>query len=140
MAWLRSRRLHYFVGGIAILFVLLVALRALFYFGFSPVTPGAEQPWDVVLETLGIGMRFDLRLAILLMLPAMLLAWLPGWNSARSSLLRWVARLYLVLALGLVILLYILDFGHYAYLGVRLNASALKFVADAAISQQMVWE
>lgn len=140
MAWLRSRRLHYFVGGIAILFVLLVALRALFYFGFSPVTPGDEQPWDVVLETLGIGVRFDLRLAILLMLPAMLLAWLPGWNSVRSSLLRWVARLYLVLALGIVILLYILDFGHYAYLGVRLNASALKFVADAAISQQMVWE
>ncbi|MFT6464171.1 MAG: hypothetical protein ACJARL_000958 [Halopseudomonas sp.] len=140
MAWLRSRRLHYFVGGVAILFVLLVALRAVFYLGFSSVAPGELQSRGVILETLGLGLRFDLRLAILLMLPAMLLAWLPVWNSVRSSLLRWVARVYLVLALAILLLMYIFDFGHYAYLGVRLNASALKFIADAGISQQMVWE
>ena len=140
MAWLKSRRLHYFLGGVAILFVVLVALRAIFYFAFSAVTPSADQPWDVILETLSIGVRFDLRLAILLMLPAMLLAWLPVWNSLRSTMLRWLARIYLVLALGIVLLMYIIDFGHYAYLGVRLNASALKFIADAGISQQMVWE
>lgn len=140
MGWLKSRRLHYFVGGVAILFLLQVFLRAVFYFSFSAVAPGVEQPWDVVLETLGIGLRFDLRLAVLLMLPAMLLAWLPVWNSVRSGLLRWLGRFYLVLALGIMLLMYIFDFGHYAYLGVRLNASALKFIADAAISQQMVWE
>lgn len=140
MAWLRSRRLHYFLGGVAILFVLLAALRALFFFGFSSVSPGTEQPWDRVLETLGIGLRFDLRLAILLMLPVMFLAWLPRWNSVRSRPLRWLARLYLLLALAVVLFMYIMDFGHYAYLGVRLNASALKFLKDAGISQQMLWE
>jgi hypothetical protein len=140
MSWLRSRRLHYFLGGVAVLFSLLVALRAVFLFGFSSVSPGAEQSWAVVLETLGIGVRFDLRLAILLMLPAMLLAWLPVWNSVRSGLLRWASRAYLLLALAVVLFMYIIDFGHYAYLGVRLNASALKFIEDAGISQQMVWE
>lgn len=140
MAWLLSRRLHYFVGGVAILLCLLLILRAIFLFGFSAVDPGVEQTWAVVLETLSIGARFDLRLAILLMLPVMLLAWLPRWNSLRSALLRWIGRVYLVLALAIVLLMYIFDFGHYAYLGVRLNASALKFIEDAAISQQMVWE
>lgn len=140
MGWLRSRRLHYFLGSVAILFVLLVALRAVFLFGFSSVTPGLDQPWGLVLETLGIGVRFDLRLAILLMLPAMLLAWLPVWNSVRSRPLRWLSRGYLLTALAVVLFMYIIDFGHYAYLGVRLNASALKFIDDAGISQQMVWE
>ncbi|UAW97634.1 sulfatase-like hydrolase/transferase [Halopseudomonas nanhaiensis] len=140
MGWLRSRRLHYFLGGVAIIFMLLLLLRAVFLFGFSAVTPGVEQSWSLVLETLGIGVRFDLRLAILLMLPVMLLAWLPVWNSLRSSLLRWIGRIYLIVALAVVLLLYIIDFGHYAYLGVRLNASALKFLADAQISQQMLWE
>lgn len=140
MGWLRSRRLHYFLGGVAVVFVLLLALRAVFLFGFSAVSPGAEYPWHRLLETLSVGVRFDLRLAILLMLPVMLLAWLPVWNSVRSSVLRWVGRIYLIVALAIVLLMYIIDFGHYAYLGVRLNASALKFVADAQISQQMLWE
>lgn len=140
MGWLRSRRLHYFLGGVVVLFLLLVALRAVFLFGFSSVTPGVDQPWGLVLETLGIGVRFDLRLAILLMLPAMLLAWLPRWNSLRSQTLRWGSRVYLLVALAIVLFMYIIDFGHYAYLGVRLNASALKFIEDAGISQQMVWE
>jgi hypothetical protein len=140
MGWLRSRRLHYFLGGVAILWSLLLALRGVFLFGFSSVSPGAGQSWAVVLETLGIGVRFDLRLAILLLLPAMLLAWLPIWNSMRVSSLRWVSRVYLLIALAVVLFMYIIDFGHYAYLGVRLNASALKFIEDAGISQQMVWE
>lgn len=140
MAWLSSRRLHYFVGGIAILFVLFSLLRAVFLFGFSAVTPGDNQPWGLVLDTLAIGLRFDLRLAVLLMLPVVLLAWLPRFNSLRLRPLRWLGRVYLGCALALVFVLYIIDFGHYAYLGVRLNASALKFMADAQISQQMLWE
>lgn len=140
MAWLSSRRLHYFVGGIAILFVLFTLLRAVFLFGFSAVIPGEDQPWALVLETLAVGLRFDLRLAVVMMLPVMLLAWLPRFNSLNLRPLRWLGRAYLGCALALVLILYIIDFGHYAYLGVRLNASALKFMADAQISQQMLWE
>lgn len=140
MGWWHSRRLHYFLGGTAIVFGLLAALRAVFLFGFSSVTAGESHSWALVLETLGIGLRFDLRLAVLLMLPVMLLAWLPRWNSLRSRGLRWVGRGFLLLALAVLLLMYFIDFGHYAYLGVRLNASALKFLGDAQISQQMLWE
>src|SRR5690606_13794356 len=62
------------------------------------------------------------------------------WNSVRSGLLRGVSGIWFLLALAVVLLMYFIDFGHYAYLGVRLNASALKFLGDVQISQQMLWE
>ncbi len=140
MGWVRSRRLHYWFGAVGILFIALAALRGIFFVGFSGLEPSALGTVDAVPETLGIGLRFDLRLAILLMLPIALLAWLPGWNLTRSRVLRWVARLYLALALGAVLLVYIIDFGHYAYLGVRINATVLRFLEDAQISTDMVWQ
>jgi len=140
MGWLHSRRLHYWFGAVGILFIALAALRGIFFVGFSGLAPSTLGTVDAVPETLGIGLRFDLRLAILLMLPIALLAWLPVWNLTRSRVLRWVARLYLALALGAVLLVYIIDFGHYAYLGVRINATVLRFLEDAQISTDMVWQ
>lgn len=140
MGWLHSRRLHYWFGAVAILFVALAVLRGLFFIGFSGFTASALGDVEAVPETLGIGLRFDLRLAILLMLPVALLAWLPVWNLTRSRAIRWLARLYLALALGAVLLVYIIDFGHYAYLGVRINATVLRFLEDAQISTDMVWQ
>lgn len=140
MGWLQSRRLHYWLGAIAVLFVLLAALRGLFFVGFSGFDGNALSEVAAVPQTLGIGLRFDLRLAILLMLPVALLAWLPVYNLTRSRPLRWLARLYLALAVGAVVLVYIFDFGHYAYLGVRINATVLRFLGDAQISTDMVWQ
>ena len=140
MGWLHSRRLHYWFGAVAILFVALAVLRGIFFVGFSGFETSALSEIEAVSETLGIGLRFDLRLAILLMLPIALLAWLPVWNLTRSLAVRWLARLYLALALGAVLLVYIIDFGHYAYLGVRINATVLRFLEDAQISTDMVWQ
>ncbi len=140
MGWLHSRRLHYWFGAVTILFLVLAALRGLFFVGFSGFEASALGEVEAVSQTLGIGLRFDLRLAILLMLPVALLAWLPVWNLITSRVLRWLARLYLALALGAVLLVYIIDFGHYAYLGVRINATVLRFLEDAQISTDMVWQ
>ncbi len=140
MGWLKSRRLHYWFGAVAILFALLAALRVLFFFGFSGFESSAMREIDAVPQTFGIGLRFDLRLALLMMMPVALLAWIPAWNLTRSRLVRWLARGYLAVALGAVVLIYIIDFGHYAYLGVRINATVLRFVEDAQISSDMVWQ
>lgn len=136
MSALQSRRLRYGVGAIGLVFVLLAALRLVFVLGFSGLPLNTPQ----LLETLGIGLRFDLRLAVLLLLPLAVLAWLPRWNLITLPALRWLARGYLVMALAAVGLVYIIDFGHYAYLGVRINATVLRYLQDAQISQQMVWE
>ncbi|MNB90322.1 Lipoteichoic acid synthase 2 [compost metagenome] len=140
MGWLQSRRLHYWLGATAILFALFTLLRVVFFFGYSGFDANALINDEVVRETLGIGFRFDLRLAILVMLPLALLAWIPRWNLITSRLLRWIARLYIVAALGALLLIYIIDFGHYAYLGMRINATVLRFIEDAQISRDMVWQ
>ena len=140
MDWLHSRRLHYWFGSVAILFVALAILRGIFFIGFSGLEVSALGDVEAVPQTLGIGLRFDLRLALLLMLPIALLAWLPTWNLTRSHSIRWLGRLYLALALGVMMLVYIVDFGHYAYLGVRINATVMRFLDDAQISTDMVWQ
>ncbi|WP_459679349.1 LTA synthase family protein [Pseudomonas fluorescens] len=136
MGVLQSRRLRYGVGAIGLVFVLLAALRLVFLISFS----GLALNTPALPETLGIGLRFDLRLAVLVLLPLALLAWFPRWNLTTLPALRWLARGYLVVALAVVGLVYIIDFGHYAYLGVRINATVLRYLQDAQISQQMVWE
>jgi phosphoglycerol transferase MdoB-like AlkP superfamily enzyme len=136
MGALQSRRLRYGAGAIGLVFAVLAVLRLVFVLGFSGL------PWNTptLLETLGVGLRFDLRLAVLLLLPLAVLAWLPRWNLVTLPALRWLARGYLVIALAMVGLVYIVDFGHYAYLGVRINATVLRYLQDVQISQQMVWE
>ena len=140
MGWLHSRRLHYWLGATAITFALFAVLRVMFFFGYSGFDARALTDQNAVMETLGIGFRFDLRLAILAMLPLALLAWIPRWNLIGSRLLRRIARVYLVAALSILLLIYIIDFGHYAYLGVRINATVLRFIEDAQISRDMVWQ
>lgn len=140
MGWLQSRRLRYGVGAIGLAFLLFAGLRLVFVLGFSGFDPAQLADNRQALDTLGIGLRFDLRLAVLLALPLAVLAWIPRWNLVRVAGLRAVARGYWLLALGIVGWLYIIDFGHYAYLGVRLNASVLRYLDDAQISQQMVWQ
>ncbi|MDZ5436085.1 LTA synthase family protein [Pseudomonas fluorescens] len=140
MRWLQSRRLHYWLGATAIAFMLFALLRVVFFFGFSGFDASALSAEDAVLETLGIGFRFDLRLAILVMLPLALLAWIPRWNLVSSRLLRRLGRVYVSAAIGALLLIYIVDFGHYAYLGVRINATVLRFIEDAQISRDMVWQ
>lgn len=137
MSWLKSRRLHYLAGLTALLFVLFAALRGLFLLGFSAVDSIGDPD---VLPTLGIGLRFDLRLALLLMLPVGILLALPKLRLARFRAVRWLLRGYLLLAVAALVLLYIIDFGHYAYLGVRLNATVLRFAGDAQISAGMLWQ
>ncbi|MGX1174869.1 LTA synthase family protein [Pseudomonas sp. R151218B TE3479] len=136
MGVLQSRRLRYGAGSIALVFALLAALRLVFVLGFS----GLALNTPALLETLGIGLRFDLRLTVLILLPLAVLAWLPRWNLTTLPILRWLARGYLLIALAVVGLVYIIDFGHYAYLGVRINATVLRYLQDVQISQQMVWE
>ncbi len=140
MGWLQSRRLRFLAACVAAFFVLLVALRAVFYLFFSEVGETVTASSDALWQTLGVGLRFDLRLALLLVLPLCVLAWLPRVNLATSAFMRGLAQAYLTLATLVVVLIYILDFGHYVYLGDRLNVTALRFLEDTAISTQMVWE
>ena len=140
MSWWKSRRLQYLAGTFLILLALFAGLRMVFFGFFSEVGDTLEFDQNIVWQTLFIGLRFDIRLALLITLPLVLLAYLPRFNLATSPLLRKLGGLYLILALLVVTLIYVIDFGHYNYLGVRINATVYRFLQDAAISQQMLWE
>jgi phosphoglycerol transferase MdoB-like AlkP superfamily enzyme len=131
-------RLRYLLAGTALFFVVFALLRAGFYLWASEVTLRGPEAADAatVFETLGVGLRFDLRLAIVLMLPPALLLLLPGWKALRINVLR----VWLALAILVVALVYIVDFGHYAYLGWRVNATIARFLTDVQISRDMVWQ
>ena len=140
MAWLKSGRLQYMAGVVALFFLIFVALRAIFYFGFSEVGQTVHPDPATLFETLYIGVKFDLRLAILLSLPVFLLTWVPRYNVSRSPGIRRLARIYIAVALLVTLLFYIIDFGHYAYLGTRLNSTVMRFFDDLSISANMMWE
>ena len=140
MAWWKSRRVQFIGGSIALFLLLFVIMRAIFYFGFSEVGSSIHPDANTLLKTLYIGFKFDLRLAILVCLPLLVLSFFPRWNVVTSDFVRYMVRIYLAVAVVAVIAFYILDFGHYQYLGVRINSTVLRFAGDAAISARMVWE
>jgi phosphoglycerol transferase MdoB-like AlkP superfamily enzyme len=140
MAWWKSRRIQFIAGSTALFLLFFLILRATFYFGFSEVGKSVHPDFDTLAKTLFIGFKFDLRLAILLTLPLFVFAYLPRINLTTSQIVRNVARVYLALAILAVLFFYILDFGHYAYLGIRINSTVLRFMEDASISAAMVWQ
>src|SRR5690606_6841982 len=140
MAWMKSRRLHYFAGGIAILFAAFALLRLVFLFAFSGLDLARYAATGDLWTTLLIGLRFDFRLAILVMLPLAFLLMFPRFNMLQQPWLRHAARGYLGLSVVLIALLYVLDFGHYDYLGVRINATVFRFTGNTDISTSMLWQ
>ncbi len=136
----RSRRIGYILGVSGVFFLLFVVFRGIFYFGFSELGDGVQVSTDTLFRILFIGIRFDLRLALLIAMPVFVLASLPNVNLLSSRWLRGLTGLYLAVTAIAVIAFYIVDLGHYVYLGQRIDSSLLRFATDASIAVTMVWE
>ncbi|WP_144401593.1 LTA synthase family protein [Isoalcanivorax pacificus] len=117
----------------------LVLLRIGFLLYF--LRPQAEMHGDALSQAFWIGVRFDLRLALLVMLPVAVISFLPWPLRLRDSRIAGALMIaWLVLAsLGLS-LFYIADFAHFAYLGERINVTVLEFFKDQRDSMAMVWQ
>ncbi|HYF31138.1 MAG TPA: LTA synthase family protein [Chitinophagaceae bacterium] len=93
-----------------------------------------------VLSSFWLGLRFDLRITCLVMLAMLILASLRWLNPFRHTYAKTGWFIVLAVAAFALVFFYALDFGHYAYLRQRLNASVLNYLEDAAISMDMVWQ
>jgi len=100
----------------------------------------ANLPPDEIWRAFFIGVRFDLRLALVILIPVAVLGMIPFFNIVRSPALQRMARWYLKLVIAGVILFYAFDFGYYGYLDRRLEVSVLRFLVSPFISAQMIWE
>lgn len=87
-----------------------------------------------------LGLRFDLRWICLLMLVMLVAGSIKPLNPFNNQYARTGWIILFALITFTVVFFYALDFGHYAYLRQRLNASVLNYLEDAAISMDMVWQ
>jgi len=133
-----SPRLRLVLGLIIAPFAILVVLRLVFFAWFLA---GQSLPAGDLWRAFGIGVRFDLRVALLVALPVALLSLLPGvLGLRRGRLARGLAVFWLALAGVALTLIYVADFGHYSYLAERLNSSVLRFFDNRRDTLRMVWE
>ena len=112
--------------------------RGAFWLVFRETLAGASV--SDLLKALSVGLRFDLRLAFDIGLPLALLGWIPLFDPARhrAARLGWIA--YFSLAQCAVLFLYFVDFGHYAYVRVRLNASLVDHLTPVGVAARVAWE
>ena len=96
-------------------------------------------PGGDLAKALYIGAKFDLRMAVFACLPLALALGLP-WLERRLDRLRpWLAGLY-GLAMLVLTLVYVIDFGFFFYLRQRVDSTLFELIPDVGISAAMVWE
>ena len=114
------------------------AFRGLFSAIFEPTA--LLPSFEALARSWYLGFKFDLRLALVLLLPVLLLSWVPGVGILRARGARRLWLGYLVATGAAVFFLYAVDIGHYAYLDERLSLGILEHIRAPAIAAEMVWE
>ena len=118
--------------------IILFTLRLVFWLIFN--NPGDPIPTNDLWYAFYLGTKFDLRLALYVLLPLYHLGWIKCLSPFRNKYTRRVWLIYLVLAASSVLMLYLIDFGHYAYLNKRVDATVLRFLSNFSTSTEMVWQ
>lgn len=118
------------------LFAFTQFFRILFYFMFLS---NQDFKQGELLQSWYLGLKFDLRYTLIILIPFALMVAIAR-NKIFSGILRKVSSTYIVVVFVSTLLLYLLDIGHYQYLGIRVNSSIMRFATNPLISLQMVWE
>lgn len=124
----------------AVLLFLLVqtALRIVFWLRFeSPFDP---VPAGDLIKAFYLGLKYDLQVSLLLGLPILVLGWIRPIHPVYSDAGKRLWFIYTGFIMLVLLSVYATDFGHYAYLEQRLNATALRFLENLQISAVMVWQ
>ncbi|MCW3467550.1 LTA synthase family protein [Chitinophaga nivalis] len=121
------------------LFLLMLMFRTIFYLFFfkTTITDNAA-----IAKAWYLGVKFDIRLTLILIIPIALLALIARNGFFTSKAIRNTNFIYFFIVYLVLTLLYILDLGHYDYLGLRLDPSVLRFLAkgERADNARMVWQ
>ncbi len=129
------RFLLVFIPSLTIFYVLL---RVAFYIVFSD--PSAPLNFDDFAQAMWLGLRFDLRMVILMILPLFVLGGIKWFSPFTKGFFKYFWLVYLGLVFAFYFMFYTIDFGHFAYLHTRLDFTAMRFLENFGISAEMVWE
>jgi len=128
----------YTIKAIVLFLLVQTVARIVFWLRFNnPLDPVSDSDlW----RAFYLGLKYDLQVSLGLAIPILVIGWIGPLHPVYSDRGRrfWYAYCGIVV-LGLLAIL-ATDFGHYAYLEQRLNATALRFVENLQISATMVWE
>lgn len=119
--------------------LLMQVYKAVFYGYFSAQFASAST--EEIRHALGVSLRFDIRLALMTVLPvAILPAIVPRGRFFESVVFRRISAVYLTSAAALLCLALMADAGNFAYTGERLNWSLAEFAKNPLISLGMLWQ
>ena len=122
----------------------LAYVTALFFvvrLGFLGLTWSnlAEASVNDILKALYIGFRFDARIAAIITFPIGLALTIPVFARNLHKNIDLVTVAYFLIFLP-IIAIYIADFGHYLYLGIRINAYVFDLLKDFHVAVLMLWQ
>ncbi len=132
------RLLHFLLNVVLLNLVLFSLFRVAFWAYFN--NPSDPVPGEDLLYSFYLGLKFDLRLVLLMILPLFVLGGLRFFSPFESRYMRNIWFVYLGLAFTVALIFYFMHFGYYAYLQTPMNATVLRFAYNLSTSMQMVWE
>jgi len=126
-----------FIVWLAFLLGAMFAGRLAFWLAFN----ASQDPLSALelAKAFYVGSKFDLQIALLIVLPLLVLGG-TRFCLKDNGLARVIWRAYFMASALLLVCFYVIDFGYYAYLQVRLDSSSLRFLENFAISIKMVFE
>jgi phosphoglycerol transferase MdoB-like AlkP superfamily enzyme len=129
--------IKYIFTNVFFLLIFIAFFRVLFYTFFASLDNVSSQE---IQKALLLGLRFDLKLAILTFFPLAIFVLIINHNFFKSIIYKRIAAIYITLSYLILTLFYLFDFGHYEYLAIRLDASSLRFLSNFKISFQVLIE
>ena len=123
--------LAWILSVMAIFLFFMTIDRIVFYFRFNPL----NKPFSI--DAFIMGLRFDLKFLCMLGAFILLLCAVPFLNPFRSNGAKKFWGGFLAVLFVVVAFTYAVDYFHFEFIRQRLNASALSYLEDAAISFNM---
>jgi len=129
--------IKYIFSNFFLLIVFNFIFRILFYFFFAELEIATSNE---IQKAFWLGVRFDIKLSAIILFPLALLVLIVNRRFFNNTFYKKLATFYLILAYIILTLFYLIDFGYYDYLSIRLDAASLRFLEDLKISTQVLFE
>lgn len=129
--------IKYIFSNFFLLILFNTIFRVIFYTFFAELETASSSE---IQRAFWLGIRFDIKLAAIAIFPLSLLVLIVNRRFFNYSFYRKFSNIYLVLGYITLALFYIIDFGYYNYLSIRIDAASLRFLENLQISSQVLIE
>ncbi|WP_298777549.1 LTA synthase family protein [uncultured Polaribacter sp.] len=129
--------IKYIFSNFLLLFLFTAIFRIIFFQFFVHLENATSLE---IRKAFLLGLRFDIKLAAITIFPLAILVLIVNRSFFKYLFYKKFANIYLVLAYLTLTIFYLIDFGYYDYLSIRLDAASLRFLEDLKISSQVLLE